>query len=90
MVDFYCPAARLVVELDGPSHDDREVRDARRTSYLERGGLRVMRFRSEEIWGGALEHVCRTILVACGGETPHRPDAGAPGHLSPLSRGEGY
>ncbi len=90
VVDFYCPAARLVVELDGPSHDGEDVRDARRTSYLERRGLRVLRFRSEEIWGGGLDHVCRSVLAACGGETPHRPDALASGHLSPLARGEGY
>src|ERR1700677_3088745 len=81
IVDFFCPAKRLVVELDGPSHDDREDYDARRTVYLERAGLRVIRFRSEEIWSGALDHVCRCILAACGGEAPHRPDAGASGHL---------
>src|SRR5580658_8352289 len=61
IVDFYCPAKQLVVELDGPSHDDREVYDARRTAYLERAGLRVIRFRSKAIWGGALDHVCLSI-----------------------------
>jgi very-short-patch-repair endonuclease len=84
IVDFYCPAARLVVELDGSQHLDQAAYDARRTAYLERDGLRVIRFGSEGVWGGGLDYICESILAACGGETPHRPDAGASGHLSPL------
>jgi very-short-patch-repair endonuclease len=60
IVDFYCPAARLVVELDGSQHLDQPDCDERRTRYLERGGLRVLRFGSENIWGGGLDHVCDT------------------------------
>jgi len=90
IVDFYCPAARLVVELDGSLHLDQVEYDRRRTQYLERVGLRVIRFGSENIWGGGLNHVCQSILAACGGETPHRSDAVASVHLSPLARGEGY
>jgi very-short-patch-repair endonuclease len=82
IVDFYCPAARLVVELDGSQHLDQVDHDARRTAYLARAGLRVIRFGSENIWGGGLDHVCDSILAACGGEGPHRSDAGAPDHLS--------
>jgi len=84
IVDFYCPAARLVVELDESQHLDQAAYDARRTMYLERGGLRVIRFGSEGVWGGALDHICDSILAACGGEAPHRPDADASVHLSPL------
>jgi very-short-patch-repair endonuclease len=90
IVDFYCPPARLVVELDGSQHLDQVEYDQRRTRYLERGGLQVIRFTSDNIWGGGLDYACRTILAACGGESPHRPDADAPVHLSPLTRGEGY
>ena len=67
IVDFYCPAARLVVELDGSQHLDQAEYDERRSRYLERGGLTVLRFGSENIWGGGLDHVCDTILAACGG-----------------------
>lgn len=67
IVDFYCPAARLVVELDGSQHLDQIDYDERRTRYLERGGLRVLRFTSDNIWGGGLDHVCQTMLAACGG-----------------------
>ncbi len=67
IVDFYCPAAHLVVELDGSQHLDQADYDERRTRYLERSGLRVLRFGSDNIWGGGLGYVCRTIVAACGG-----------------------
>jgi hypothetical protein len=35
VVDFYCPQARLIVEVDGECHAERQVADARRTSRLE-------------------------------------------------------
>jgi very-short-patch-repair endonuclease len=45
IVDFYAPAARLVVEVDGGVHLGREVRDAVRTAELWRWhGVRVIRF----------------------------------------------
>jgi very-short-patch-repair endonuclease len=28
VLDFYCPAARLAIELDGSAHDGREMHDA--------------------------------------------------------------
>jgi very-short-patch-repair endonuclease len=83
IVDFYCPAARLVVELDGSQHLDQVAYDARRTEYLERLGLRLIRFTHDNVWGGGLDYILATILAACGGESPHRPVADAPGHLSP-------
>ena len=46
ILDCYCPAARLVVELDGDSHatDEGRQQDAERTAYLARRGLKVLRF----------------------------------------------
>lgn len=51
IVDFYCPAAKIVVEVDGPIHDTPEHRadDAARQAYLEDLGLRVLRFSNEEV-----------------------------------------
>ncbi len=45
IVDFFCPSARLAVEIDGASHSlgEGEANDARRDSYLERVGLTVLR-----------------------------------------------
>jgi very-short-patch-repair endonuclease len=46
IADFACPAARLVVELDGASHLELGAveRDAKRTAFLEAEGWRVVRF----------------------------------------------
>ena len=47
--DFCCPAARLIVEVDGPIHQGREEEDASRQRFLERRKYRVVRFRNEEV-----------------------------------------
>ncbi|HJR75133.1 MAG TPA: DUF559 domain-containing protein [Luteimonas sp.] len=46
IVDFYAPAAQLVVEVDGGQHFTVEgrVRDAQRDAALARMGLRILRF----------------------------------------------
>ena len=44
--DFYAPAVKLVVELDGAQHLElgQAKYDAQRTRYLEQQGLKVLRF----------------------------------------------
>ena len=50
VVDFYCLSERLVVELDGRSHDDRGIADRRRQDYLENvAGLRVVRVANDDV-----------------------------------------
>ena len=49
ILDFFCPDALLCVELDGGIHDAQQERDAERTAQLEARGLRVLRFRNEEV-----------------------------------------
>ena len=51
IADFYCPAAKLVVELDGSVHDSEtaQQQDRERTAYLVSLGLRVMRFENREV-----------------------------------------
>ena len=46
--DFLCRERRLVVELDGYSHDLRPDHDARRDAWLTRAGYRVLRFTNEQ------------------------------------------
>ena len=50
-VDFYCPAARLVIEVNGPAHDSdaRWAYDRRRQAWLEAEGYRVLRVIVEDI-----------------------------------------
>jgi len=50
-VDFFCPAKRLIIELDGGHHNDDEIakRDRERQLWLEQEGYRVIRFWNSEI-----------------------------------------
>ena len=52
IVDFYCPKASLVIELDGGRHYSEEGRakDAARDSFLSRLGLRVLRVSDRDIF----------------------------------------
>ena len=49
IVDFFCPRLRLVIEIDGESHDNRQQKDAVRQKYLESLGLRVVRFLDRDV-----------------------------------------
>ena len=49
--DFYCAAAKLVIEVDGAAHDmgDRPVRDETRTTWLNLKGYRVIRISASDV-----------------------------------------
>ena len=51
IVDFYCPAALLVIEIDGGRHytEDGAIRDGLRDAYLESLRLRVLRFSNIDV-----------------------------------------
>ncbi len=51
IVDFYCAAAMLVIELDGSQHytPDAQQYDVVRTQTLEAMGLRVLRFDNQQV-----------------------------------------
>lgn len=51
VVDFYCHAAKLVVELDGKQHEWFAEYDAERTRVLESRGVSVIRFTNAEVEG---------------------------------------
>ena len=53
IVDFFCPAKRLIVEIDGGHHNNDETteRDRERQLWLEREGYRVIRFWNSNITG---------------------------------------
>jgi very-short-patch-repair endonuclease len=44
IVDFYCSKLKLVIEIDGISHNDKFEYDLDRQNYLESLGLAVIRF----------------------------------------------
>jgi very-short-patch-repair endonuclease len=51
VLDFYCPAERLAVELDNSARDREPVvrRDVLRTTYLAATGVRVIRFENQDV-----------------------------------------
>ena len=83
VVDFCCRTTRLVVELDGPVHDDQAEQDAARTEILAAYGFRVLRFRNEEVFAD-LESVLDRIRT----EATKLPN-GDPLVPSPSSRERG-
>ena len=64
VTDFYCAAAKLVVELDGDSHDGREEYDEQRTRILQHEGCLVIRFLNADVFDH-LDAVLEAILGAC-------------------------
>lgn len=49
IVDFYCPAAKLVIEVDGDVHDGQQGYDQERDKLMKVLGYRVLRFKNREI-----------------------------------------
>jgi len=49
IVDFACVAKRLVVEIDGQSHDGRSAEDIERENTLNSNGWRVIRFVDDDV-----------------------------------------
>ena len=51
IVDFYCPRARLVVEIDGGQHYTQRgiARDKTRDAFLTKQKLKVLRFSDREV-----------------------------------------
>ena len=64
--DFYCAAAKLVVELDGISHDmgDNPARDLRRDAWLREEGLRGVRFNADDVMKDVESVVTAIVLAA--------------------------
>jgi len=66
IVDFYCSAAKLVIELDGAQHgEDKAVAyDIARTKWLQARGFHVLRIWNRELFedtNEVLERIWRTI-----------------------------
>ncbi|MGC9400726.1 MAG: endonuclease domain-containing protein [Anaerolineae bacterium] len=93
IVDFYCHAVGLVVEVDGAVHGepDQAAYDAERQRILESRGLRLLRVRNKEVMQN-LERVLDQIRMACraGGDlTPQPPSLQRKGESTPPLGGEG-
>ena len=67
IADFCCEEAKLVIEIDGDSHNDPDQAeyDAERTVWLEANGYRVIRFTNREVHEN-LDGVLEAIRASCG------------------------
>jgi len=65
VLDFYCPALLLGVEIDGPTHrhDGAEARDAERDMAIRALGIEVVRLKAAEVTLHALEELIRPHLA---------------------------
>ena len=65
ILDFYCAAARIAVELDESQHyePDGQTYDAKRTAYLNDMGISVLRFSNLDVLQN-LRGVCQAIDMA--------------------------
>ena len=66
IVDFVCPEAKLVIELDGGQHDEQRASDEWRSERLNRAGYKVIRFWNHEVASNidGVLHVIRETLRA--------------------------
>jgi very-short-patch-repair endonuclease len=70
VVDIYCPAAKVCVEIDGIAHDigDRPERDERKITWLEAQGYRVVRIAAKDVLRSPAD-VAQSIVRLCRTET---------------------
>lgn len=63
IVDFYIADAKIVIELDGSQHYEREgrVHDAKRDEYLRNLGIKVVRYSNADV-NIRFDNVCEDIL----------------------------
>jgi len=59
IVDFYCPEAGLVIEVDGPIRAGFIEEDAFRQEYLEHLDLRVLRFTNDQVLREIYSVICQ-------------------------------
>ena len=66
VLDFYCAAAKLAIEVDGIAHDmgDRPERDELGTAWLEEQGLRVVRIEAREVLRDP-DEIAQAIVTVC-------------------------
>ena len=87
IVDFFCNPAELVIEVDGDVHDIPEVMeyDLRREKCLKNLGLKILRFRNEEVMvnlSAVLEEIVRCLQA---NSSSPRPSPGEREHLEDLT-----
>jgi very-short-patch-repair endonuclease len=68
VADFYCAAAKLVIEIDGQIHDFTVERDESRDSYMRGLGLKIIRIPASDVMADAWS-VADGLVRLCGPST---------------------
>jgi very-short-patch-repair endonuclease len=65
IADFCCLNPKVIVELDGGQHAEREAYDKRRTAYLEKKGFKVIRVWNNESLDltGLEQYLCLALTL---------------------------
>lgn len=66
VLDFYCPAAKLGIEIDGISHTmgNHPERDIQRDAFLAERGIAILRIPASEVLRSPVE-TAEAIIAAC-------------------------
>ena len=70
IADFYCHSAGLVVEVDGPVHDDRVAYDEFRSLVLTERRPRILRVRNDDVLADLPGVLARILCAAKQGKAP--------------------
>jgi very-short-patch-repair endonuclease len=69
ILDFYCAALQLGIEIDGDSHAEREEYDTERTRFLNACGIKILRYSNDDVLQnitGVYEHLNSAIIKIAG------------------------
>jgi very-short-patch-repair endonuclease len=83
VIDFYCPEAKLGIELDGGGHNYQlgQIRDQKRSNFLADHGVTVLRF-----WNDQVRYELESVLKAVWFALEERPLSQPSPQSSPLGR----
>jgi len=92
ILDFYCPSARLGIEIDGGIHLKRKDYDKARQEIIEAQGIKIIRFANSKVFNdpqGVIQEIQKNLLNSAlsipNGEGGPRAN---PDHIG-MSRGVG-
>ncbi len=76
VADFYCPAAKTVIEIDGATHDRRQDADAARDAYMTLLGLSIIRVAAADVLADpeAVADGIYRLCEAAAGPSTTQPD----------------
>jgi very-short-patch-repair endonuclease len=88
VLDFYCPAAKLVIEVDGAIHEQQREQDAARTEHLQQYVYRVLRFTNEQVLGDldtVIDHIRQAAQDLPAAQRTRRKKPAIPEAAAPLT-----